>query len=278
MEVVQIASGIQFSEDEDAIFWQYTSSGKYSVQSLYAIVNNRGVQQVFTPAVWKIPVPSRLHVFLWLLANNKVLTRNNLAKRREVDDKTCLFCNEVESVVHLFFECCVAKSVWKVISEITGLPTIKDFESLGSMWVRGKKIKAFNVCSTAVIWTIWKTRNNMCFQGQCWIKVELLLHSRARMLRNWKLVNKPEEGKQLEAWALELDRRGARPPQLMWGAQSSGSSAFEAVNVLSMPSVAGSQLLSESSVFRSVNLNVMDDVENLNSQPEGEPLGVGAEL
>jgi hypothetical protein len=41
--------------------------------------------------MWKIPVPSRLHVFLWLLANNKVLTRDNLAKRRAVNDKTCLF-------------------------------------------------------------------------------------------------------------------------------------------------------------------------------------------
>jgi hypothetical protein len=30
-------------------------------------------------------------VFLWLLANNKVLTRDNLAKRRAVNDKTCLF-------------------------------------------------------------------------------------------------------------------------------------------------------------------------------------------
>jgi hypothetical protein len=52
------------------------------VQSLYAIVNNRSIKQVFTPDMWKIPVPSRLHVFLWLLANNKVLTRDNLTKMK----------------------------------------------------------------------------------------------------------------------------------------------------------------------------------------------------
>jgi hypothetical protein len=49
------------------------------------MVNDRGVKQVFTHVVWKIPVPSRLHVFLWLLVNNKVLTKDNLAKRRKVE-------------------------------------------------------------------------------------------------------------------------------------------------------------------------------------------------
>jgi hypothetical protein len=43
------------------------------------------------------------HVFLWLPANNKVLTRDNLGKRKQVDDKICLFCNEPETVIHLFF-------------------------------------------------------------------------------------------------------------------------------------------------------------------------------
>jgi hypothetical protein len=50
-------------------------------------------------------VPSRIHVFLWLMANNKSLTRDNLALRREVNDKNCLFCSKNESVKHLFYEC-----------------------------------------------------------------------------------------------------------------------------------------------------------------------------
>jgi hypothetical protein len=53
--------------------------------------------------VWKISVLSRLHVFLWLISNNKVLTRDNLAKRRQVEDMSCLFCSEPEAVSHLFF-------------------------------------------------------------------------------------------------------------------------------------------------------------------------------
>jgi hypothetical protein len=60
------------------------------------VVSNHGVKQIFTPVVWKLHVPSRLHIFLRLLANNKTLTRDNLAIRRNVDDATCLFCAEEE--------------------------------------------------------------------------------------------------------------------------------------------------------------------------------------
>jgi hypothetical protein len=108
-EVMQIASDIHFSEEEEAIIWQFASSGRYSMQSVYAVVNDRGIKQVHTPVVWKIFVPPRLHIFLWLLANNKVLTRDNLSKRRELNDVSCLFCTEDESVHHLFFGCCVKK-------------------------------------------------------------------------------------------------------------------------------------------------------------------------
>jgi hypothetical protein len=60
------------------------------------------VRQVFTPVVLKIVVLPRVHIFLWLLANNKTLTRDNLAKRRKVENESCLFCSERESVRHLF--------------------------------------------------------------------------------------------------------------------------------------------------------------------------------
>jgi hypothetical protein len=77
--------------------------GKYSVQSLYAVINDRGIRQFSSPVMWKIPVPSRLYIFLWLLANNKILTKENLPKRRKVENISCLFCNENETSGHLFF-------------------------------------------------------------------------------------------------------------------------------------------------------------------------------
>jgi hypothetical protein len=69
------------------------------VQSLYAMVNNRGVAQ-FTHRLCgsSLFLPGFIY-FLWLFTNNKIITRDNLAKRKKVDDMTCLFCNEQESFV-----------------------------------------------------------------------------------------------------------------------------------------------------------------------------------
>jgi hypothetical protein len=109
LEIVQLASTISFTEDEDALVWQFNSNGIYSSQSLYRIINFRGILPVFVPAVWHLKVPPRVQFFLWLLSKNKNLTRDNLNIRKKLDDLTCLFCTENESVQHLFFECVVAK-------------------------------------------------------------------------------------------------------------------------------------------------------------------------
>jgi hypothetical protein len=89
----------------------------YSSQPLYSIVNFRGVILVYIPSVWKLIVPPRVHSFLWFLSNNKILTRDNLEKRRRLDDNTYVFCSEPESVFHLFYECVVAKRAWQHIYE-----------------------------------------------------------------------------------------------------------------------------------------------------------------
>ena len=69
----------------------------------------------------KSKYPPKIHFFLWLLSHNKILTRDNLTKRRPVEDKTCVFCSENESVHHLFFDCVVAKQMWTLISQTSNV-------------------------------------------------------------------------------------------------------------------------------------------------------------
>jgi hypothetical protein len=38
-----------------------------------------------------------------------------------------------------------------------------DFESVATMWNLGEKFKIVNVCITAIMWAIWKFRNDMMF-------------------------------------------------------------------------------------------------------------------
>jgi len=102
-ELVDVMSEVTLSEEEDLMIWTYNSSGKYSVQSLYAVVNFRGITPVFVSSIWKLHIPPRVQFFLWLLSKNNLLTRDNLAKRKSISDATCLLCAENESITHLFF-------------------------------------------------------------------------------------------------------------------------------------------------------------------------------
>jgi hypothetical protein len=108
---IKLDCHIQKKDEDDAIIWQFSSSVRYSIQSLYAVINDREVKQIYTLVMWKIHVPPRIHAFLWLLVNNKILTMDNLAKRKDVDDKSCLFCSKNKIVGHLLYEYCVARNL-----------------------------------------------------------------------------------------------------------------------------------------------------------------------
>jgi hypothetical protein len=140
LEVVQLASTIRVSEEEDALIWSFSSNGVYTSRSLYRVINFRDVRPVYTPSVWALKIPPRVLFFLWLLSKNKTLTRDNLAKRQKVENLMCLFCEEMESCNHIFFECVVAREMWRRISSIIGRELGDSFESIGTCWLSNKKL------------------------------------------------------------------------------------------------------------------------------------------
>jgi hypothetical protein len=50
-ELENVICGVTLSEEDDQMIWSYSSSGKYSVQTLYAVVNFRGISSVFVNAI-----------------------------------------------------------------------------------------------------------------------------------------------------------------------------------------------------------------------------------
>jgi hypothetical protein len=152
LEIVQLASTITFSEEEDTLIWQFRSNGIYSSQSLYRIINFRGILPVHVPTVWHIKVPPGVQLFLWFLSKNKNLTRDNLNIRKRLDDMSCLFCSEHETVHHLFFECAVAKQMWAYMSEVWDREVGSDFLSIGQMWLCNKRFLVCNIFCAAALW------------------------------------------------------------------------------------------------------------------------------
>lgn len=115
-----ISSSIVYQDNPDSLIWQYENSGVYSTSSLYVIINFGGVVPVFIPAIWKLHTTThspRVHIFLWLLPHDKILTRDSLKKRHMHKPEDCFFfCSALESVHGVFFDCVVAKQIWSVVS------------------------------------------------------------------------------------------------------------------------------------------------------------------
>jgi hypothetical protein len=93
-----------------------------------------------------------------------------------------------KSVHHLFFGYVVAQRAWRVISQILGVETGTDYESVAKMWLCNKKYGVINIVTSAVCWSIWMLRNAIIFQEVAWVGMKLLWEIIVPMLRCWRVL------------------------------------------------------------------------------------------
>ena len=166
---------------------------------------------MYTPVIWNLQVPPRIHIFLWLLSNNKTLTRSNLARRRSLEDVSCLFCSEIETVHHLFFDCCVARTLRSHVSDIFDIHIGSNYESVARWWVSNKRNSVLNMTSAALLWSLWKLRNSFCFQGEIWRDERVVLNRIIQALKHWRPLCK-EGNKEKYDWVVSRILEKSRQP------------------------------------------------------------------
>jgi hypothetical protein len=105
--------------DRDRVVWDWEKSGKFSVKSTYKQLCSHECGPSFKN-LWKAKIPLKIRIFMWLVFQNVILTKDNLVKRKWKGSPTCYFCKENESSQHLFFECSTAKYVWSLIAFTLG--------------------------------------------------------------------------------------------------------------------------------------------------------------
>ena len=118
---------------------------------------------------------------------------------------TCLFCGEPESVNHVFFYCCVVRVLWSFFSGVFGFQLVGSFEVVAKWWISRKKHAVLNMRISAVLWSVWKLRNDFCFQGARWVDERVVLRKVSSMLRRWTSICKVENMQRLEEVVAELD-------------------------------------------------------------------------
>jgi hypothetical protein len=124
---------------------------------------------------WRGKAPGKVLAFSWTLLLDRIPTKVNLDKRRLLgtnDSKRCAFCNSVdESSVHLFLHCVVILKVWRAVMCWLNfnfiIPPNLSIHAL--CWIREVRSKLLRkgvwLIWHAVIWVVWKSRNNRIFNN-----------------------------------------------------------------------------------------------------------------
>jgi hypothetical protein len=91
-----------------------------------------------------------------------------VAKRKDIDNKPCLFCNEKESVHNLLFECLVARKIWSDLSMVMQLDTRSDFESVAKLWLCNTNNKSLTCLVHLLCGNLCKFMNLLYFENRIW--------------------------------------------------------------------------------------------------------------
>jgi hypothetical protein len=86
----------------------------------------------------------------------------------------CRFCEEDESINHLFFECVVSKNIWGYACEFFGFDIGRDYISIAGKWLNKEKNYVTNMISAAMLRGIWLVRNDFVFHQQVWSDVKMV--------------------------------------------------------------------------------------------------------
>jgi hypothetical protein len=176
----------------------------FSVKSAYVMVSNMLIPMEFNSPTQELAfkinckciAPSKVTGFAWLVLRVRVPTRDNLIRRRIVQDNDqnrCIFCGDhAETAQHLFLYCnAILNWLGLNLSLPHSIMSILIFmaQTHGSK----KKRQGLVLIWKAVIWTIWRHRNKVIFDNGRIDLVSLVDEVKTVSLRWWigRTINTP---------------------------------------------------------------------------------------
>ena len=165
----RIASMALITEEVgDRKLWIASKTGKFSIQSALRIIRAGNTPDAADWRwIWRIRVPYRTQMFLWLLLHNKLLTNVERFRRHMVDSPRSAICSaDEEDLDHLFRYCTNAIMTWQGIQASTAHEA--DSNERGSSWLQNNLSNQLEDPSwpkkfLITLWCIWKWRCMICF-------------------------------------------------------------------------------------------------------------------
>ncbi|KAA3485757.1 reverse transcriptase [Gossypium australe] len=175
------------AEGEDRIIWARTEPGNFTIRSAYRSLkeNTWRPNQDIWKTIWKYQGPQRVRLFLWLVANQRILTNSERTRRGFGQSNACSRCgHDVEDIMHVLRDCPTAKDVWTLV-----VPSEKQsrfFSDSLHNWLSYNlschlKLQDKGItwsCLFGILaWRLWKNRNLFIFQNIDWTPLELIKSS-----------------------------------------------------------------------------------------------------
>jgi ribonuclease HI/exonuclease III len=177
--------------------WAWGLSGTYTTAAGYKALQNTK-DNSHPPAFWKLVWDNlalpKVNFFFWTLVQNKLLTGDNLEKRKIAGPHRCELCrSNSETAQHLFLECNFAKEVWRLSLLDLQIPAFPQstvaalFASWNNIYPQGIPTKSFwrkiwTAVPKFVCWQLWLARNDQIFNGHTRSPLQVAVKAKALLL------------------------------------------------------------------------------------------------
>lgn len=117
----------------DQIKWRWTANLKFSVRSLYLFLTDSGMMDPLSQHIWKLNIPGKIKIFLWLLLRKRIPTADRLHKQGWLTNQLCYFCAvNMESYDHLMCSCVFVRFILFSVDGLVDL--IEPSKDVRDLW------------------------------------------------------------------------------------------------------------------------------------------------
>jgi hypothetical protein len=217
-KLVTLISNFRLQEGNDRFKWNLCRDGTFSVRSMY-LHRLDSIAPYRNKAIWKLKIPLKIKIFLWLLNKRVILTKDNLARKNWKGSQRCCFCNNNETIQHLFFYCPHVRDIWRIVFYATDLSPPRSVSHMLGRWLSNQyhNIKKMILVGVgALCWAIWRCRSDMIFNKTKYNSFLQALFRGTYWLRFWSQLQLDDNTKEmfrkassmLEVTALEQANHG----------------------------------------------------------------------
>lgn len=152
--------------------------------------------------LWKMKIPLKIKIFMWLLNRRVILTKDNLMKRNWHGCTKCAFCNHDETIEHLFISCPFVIKIWRLLHFTFNISPPASLSHMLGGWLHGvhkHDRRRIRIGTCAFFWAVWNCRNDAIFNKVQNIHFLQVVHKAIYLISSWSLLLPQDQRHFMEA-------------------------------------------------------------------------------